>query len=535
MLDTLRKNSKSALIYVFFGIIIVVFVFSFGPASDGCRAGGLAGGGSVAATVNGASISAADFEQTYARVYRDYQSRAGGAFNEDLAASIGLKDKVLDQLIERELLSQAASKNGITVTDEELAAEIYGMAAFQIDGEFDSEQYKLIIERQLGTSTTMFEDELRRGMLAQKMLGGLSGAAKVSDDEVRAEYAREKEKLDLSFVRFAPHSFSSEVPAPTEAQVGEFLAAQLPKVEEHYKSNSYKFNKPKRVKARHILLKVDEKAAAAEVEAAQQKLVELKGQIAGGADFAELAREHSQDPGSKDKGGDLGVFGPGTMDPAFQEAAFGLEAGQLSEPVRTRFGLHLIRVEDVMPEEKRTLDDAKAEIAGELLVQEAAKELARAKAEETLAQLRGGKSLAEQWPAEEKKDEPQQPMRFEIGGSKPQVEATGPFSPTGDYVPRIGVDAGLAADAVALDEKQPTAAKVYEINGSFFTVALKSRERADLGELAAKIDEYREKARGRKIGEVVDGYLKSLKDKASIDKNQALTGPGSMLDQVETG
>ncbi|MGI5862741.1 MAG: peptidylprolyl isomerase [Myxococcales bacterium] len=537
MLDTLRKNSKSALIYIFFGIIIVVFVFSFGPGSDGCRSGALVGGGGNAATVNGKTISVSDFEQTYGRVYRDYQARAGGSFNEEIAASIGLKDKVLDQLIERELLAQAAADNGITVTDEELAGEIYGMAAFQADGEFDQEQYKLIVERQLGTTTTQFERDLRRDLLAQKMLGSLSGAAKVSDDEVRAEYTREREKLDLSFVRFSPHAFKAEVAEPTDAQIDELLKTDMAKVEEHYKSNSYRFNKPKRVKARHILVKLDEKAPDADVEAATKKLNDLKQQVSGGADFGALAKEHSEDPGSKEKGGDLGIFGPGTMDPAFEKAAFAIEAGQMSELVRTRFGLHLIKVEEVLPEERRTLDDAKRELASELLVQEAAKALAKKKAEKTLAQVKEGKKLEELWPAEEKKDEPQQAMRFEIGGSKPKVETTGLFSPTGDYIPRVGVDAALSADALALDEKKPAADKVYEINGNFVAVVLKERQRADLSELTAKMDEYRGKARDRKLGEVIDGYLKSLKERADIEKNQAVLGPGSLLDQreVETG
>lgn len=536
MLDTLRKNSKSALIYVFFGIIIIVFVFSFGPASNGCRSGSFAGGGHIAARVNGQEISKVDFEQSYSRIFRDYQARAGGAFNEQLAQSIGLKEKVLDQLIDRELLAQAAIDTAITVTDEELNEEIRKMPAFQVDGVFNQEQYLLIVERQLGTLPAQFEEELRRSLLAQKMLASLSGAAKVSDDEVRAEFAREKEKLELSFVRFSPHAFKAEVQKPADAQVDELLAKELPRVEEYFKNNAYRYNKPKRVQARHILLKLDEKASEAEVAAATQKLDEVKGKLAAGADFAELAKEHSQDPGSKEKGGDLGVFGPGTMDPAFQEAAFALEAGQISAPVRTRFGLHLIKVEQVLPEEKRNLDEVKREIASELIVEDGAKALAKKKAEETLAQAKAGKSLEEQYPAPEKADEAQQALRFEVGGGAPKVETTGPYAPTGDYVPRIGVDAALASDVVALGENKP-AEKVYEINGNFYAVALKSHQRADMAELDSKIEEYREKARNRKVGEVVESYLKSLKSKADIEKNQALLGPSGNLDElaVENG
>jgi peptidyl-prolyl cis-trans isomerase D len=276
MLDTLRKNSKSALIYVFFGIIIIVFVFSFGPASNGCRSGSFADGGNVAARVNGQEITRADFDQSYARIFRDYQARAGGAFNDQLAQSIGLKEKVLDQLIDRELLAQAAIDSAITVTDAELNEEIRKMPAFQVDGVFNQEQYRLIVERQLGTMAPQFEEELRRSLLAQKMLSSLSGSAKVSDDEVQAEFAREKEKLELSFVRFSPVAFKAEAQKPTDAQVDELLAKEMPRVEEYFKNNSYRFNKPKRVQARHILLTVPENAPEAEVAAATQMLNEAE-------------------------------------------------------------------------------------------------------------------------------------------------------------------------------------------------------------------------------------------------------------------
>jgi peptidyl-prolyl cis-trans isomerase D len=531
MLDTLRKNSKSAVIYVFFFIIIVVFIFSFGPGSNGCRTGARLGGGSdtVAATVNGKKILAADFEQTYARVYRDYQARAGGSFNEELAQSLGLKGKVLDQLIERELLAQAAEAHGLVVSDQELANQIRGMAAFQTEGKFDEEQYKLIVERQLMSNRQRFEAEMRNSLLAQKMLGSLAGSVRVSDDEVSAEYAREKEKLDLGFVRFAPHAFTSEVANPTQEQIDAFLKTDSAKVEEHYKNNSYQFNKPKRVHARHILIKLAEDASQADVDAAKKQLADVKVKVAAGGDFASLAKELSQDPGSKDKGGDLGVFGPGTMDPAFQTAAFALKAGEVSEPVRTRFGMHLIKVEEVLPEENRSLEDAKREIANELLVEQSAKQLAKAKAEETLAQAKQGKSIEEQWPAAEKPgdEEGAQPQPLAIGHSQPQAESTGPFPPTGEYIPRIGSDSGLAADVLALDEKQPVANKVFEINGNFYVVVLKSHERADMKELEAKKDEYREKARSRKAGEVTEAYLKALREKASIERDEKLLGPAS--------
>jgi peptidyl-prolyl cis-trans isomerase D len=527
MLDTMRRHSKSALVYVFFAIIILVFVFSFGPGSSGCRSGAkLSGPGANAATVNGEPIAVVDFEQTYSRVFRDYQARAGGSFDEGLARTIKLKENVLDQMIDRELLVQAAVRHGIAVSDRELLDELHKVPAFQKDGRFDRETYLLLIERQLGSTPAQFEEEMRRGMLAQKMVGSLTESAKVSDDEVRAEFAREKEKLDLAFVRFNPQSLKAEVQKATDEQVDAFVKSDAARVEEFYKSNSFRFHKPKRVQARHILIKVAEKAPEKESAAAKEKLVELQKKIQGGADFAQVAKESSQDPGSKDKGGDLGLFGPGTMDPAFEKAAMALKAGETSEPVRSRFGWHLIRVEEVVPEENRELKDAQKEIAAELIADDRAKAEAKKKAGETLAQARGGKSLEALWPAEKKPQSEDRQLRLEPISKKPEAEATGPFSPSSDYVPRIGMDANLVRAVLALDEKSPVAKEPLEVNGSFYAVVLKSRERADFKELESKLDEYRGKSRAAKANQVVESFVKQLKDKAKIEKNEALLGPG---------
>ncbi|MBI5547581.1 MAG: SurA N-terminal domain-containing protein [Deltaproteobacteria bacterium] len=528
MLDTLRKHSKSALIYVFFCIIIVVFVFSFGPGSGGCRSGSKEGGSgeTYAAMVNGETIPYADFQATYARIYKDYQNRAGGAFTEELARSIRLRDTVLDQLIDRELLAQSALEHGIAVSDQELAESIH--KAFSYEGKFDPENYKLIIERQLGMTVWQYEEQERRRLAAQKMIASVLSSAKVSDDEVKAEFVREKEKLDLGFVKFAPAAYKAEVARPDDAAVDAYVKANAAKIEETYKSNSYRYRKPKRVKARHILVKVDEKATEAQAEAAKKKLVELKTKIAAGADFADEAKAVSEDTATKDKGGDLGEFGPGAMDPMFEKAAFALKVGEVSEPVRTRYGFHLVKVEEIKPEENKALKDVEKELAVELLIDEAAKAAARNKAVETLAQVKAGKTLEELWPPEPKKDEPSQAFKFDVGGAKPAASSTGPFSPSNDYVPQIGVDATLSRAVLGLDEKKPVADQPFEVNGSFFVVVLKSHEKPDFKQLEEKMDEFRDKARQKKAGEQLDTFLKALKEKAKIDKNQSFLSGSAM-------
>jgi len=190
--------------------------------------------------------------------------------------------------------------------------------------------------------------------------------------------------------------------------------------------------------------------------------------------------------------------------------------------VLTRYGWHLIKVEDVLPEENKPLADVQKELAVELLVEDGAKAIAKQKAEETLAQVKAGKTLEELWPPEEKKADEPQMLRFEAGGTKPGVASTGPFSPGNDYVPHIGVDAALSRAVLALDDKKPAADQVFEVNNSFFVVVLKAHERPDFKELEAKMDDYRDKARQRKGGESLDAFIKALKEKAKIEKNEAV-------------
>jgi peptidyl-prolyl cis-trans isomerase D len=531
MLDTLRQNSKSAVIYVFFGIIIVVFVFSFGPGSGGCRSGALLGTGShVAANVNGTSIPAANFLQSYTRTYRDYQNRSGGSFTEEMARAIGLREQVMNRLIDRELLAQAAEREGVAVSDRELAEAIHKIPAFQNEGRFDQAQYLLIVERQLGTTAQQFEEELRRDMASQKMLSAVLSSAKVSDDEVKAAFAREKEKMDLEYVRFAPRSFKAEAAKPGDSQVDEFLKDNGPKVEEFYKSNSFRYTKPKRVQARAILLKADEKAPAADLEAAKKKIAEIRAKaVAPGADFAALAKEFSQDTAHKDQGGDLGEVEAAAMEPELARATFALAAGEVSEPVKTHQGFEIVKVEKVLPEEKKDLKAVERDIAAELLVDEGAKKVAKEKAEKALADLKAGKKLEEIYPAAAKPDDAQQALRLEMAGSAPQTETTGPFSPSGDFVPRIGVDPNLTRGAMALTEQKPAPDQVFEVNGNFYVISLKSKEHADFKELEGKMDEYREKARVKRAGDLAEAYLKALREKAKIERNDALLAPNTRL------
>jgi peptidyl-prolyl cis-trans isomerase D len=253
MLDTLRANSRSVLTYVLFGIIIVVFVVSFGPGSKGC---GSPGGRSEswAAKVNGEAVAPSEFEQQYAQLLRLYQQQVTGE-----AAGLlqyRLRQMAMDQIIQRQLVEQEARRHGIVVTDDEVSAAVTSIAAFQTNGQFDLELYKRSVVNAYG-SPAKFEDRMRRDLSYQKMVTLLRGAVKITDEEVKDAWMAENDRIALELVRF-PLSAARAGVVPTDAQVQEVLAKDAARVEQFYKDNPARFDRKKRVRARHILAKVDE-------------------------------------------------------------------------------------------------------------------------------------------------------------------------------------------------------------------------------------------------------------------------------------
>ncbi len=513
MLDKLRDSSRSFGMYLVFGVLILVFVIYFGPGSSGCTGGGGMGANDpFAAKVNGETISWREFESAYGNTYRAYQQQMGERFDANMAEQMGLKGNVLDQLITRRLLIDQARAQGISVSDQEVATRLREITAFHKDGQFDFGTYKSVLQGALGLSPDRFEQQMREDLLREKMVAQLRLSAKASDQELRAEFDKENDKADLVVVRFMASQLQAEA-TPDADEIAAYLATEEGRkaVTDEYEAKSFRFKTPKQVKAQHILVKVEEDAAQADVDAATAKLGEAKKEIEGGADFGAIAEKLSDDPGSKDKGGDLGFFGPGTMAKPFEEAAMALEPGQLSELVRTRFGLHLIKVNEVKPAEDKQLADVESELATELLAAKKAKDLARSKAEAALASARGGESLLALFPA---------PAPVEGGApltapAAPVAEKTGSFSLGSDFIPRVGSSAALtkAAAAAAKGDLLP---EVFEVNGNFLVAQVAERQHPDPAVFEATKDEVRSRVLRKKENELVESYTQQLRETAEV-------------------
>ncbi|NOY44268.1 MAG: hypothetical protein GXP50_02260 [Deltaproteobacteria bacterium] len=410
MLNQIRKNVRNPYVQAILGLIILVFIFFFGWGVRSQKA-------TYVAKVNDTEIDLATYQRAYGNLTDLYRKAYGDRWNARMARELGLARRALDQLIDQTLLLQEADRRDIEVTDEELAAAIQAVGAFQEGGRFSKKRYLQILDANRITPLE-YEESTRRELLLRKVEQAIRSQAQVTDAEVEAEYRDRNTKARIAFVAFRPEAFEADVKVTDEA-LADFYEAQkeqyrIPErrsaryilfgpeafekdvevtdaeIEQEYNWRAGEFTVAEAVRARHILLKVPPNADEAKEKEVREKIEKLRQQILDGADFAELAKKYSEDPGSKDRGGDLGYFERGKMVPEFEKVAFELEPGQVSEPVKTAFGYHLILVEDHRQARQQPLEEVRDRIEQDIRRRKAL-ELAFTAADNTLMDLEDGK------------------------------------------------------------------------------------------------------------------------------------------------
>ena len=492
--------------------IAFVFMVQWGPGSKGCDPSvRSAPTSSVAARVNGREIPIAEFQRSYASQLRWLQGQ-GQTIPESVAEQIGLPGQVLDRLIDNELLAQAAERSGVLPSDAELREIVRSNSDFHKDGKFDRERYREVLQDYYRRTASEYESDLRRRMAANKMQDLVSSTAQTSDEEVKARFIKDGNKANVTYVRFLPTLFAGKVPAASEADLAAYKKDHSKEIQDYYEANRFLYEQPERVRARHILVKVDRNAPEDKKAEAKERIEKLRQQIEAGKDFAAVAKESSEDVGSKESGGDLGLNTREAWVPDFSSVAFSLAPGQMSQPVETQFGYHLIKVEEKKAAEKKELKGVEDEIARQLFSRMRAKELAQAEAEKALAAAQGGKKLADLYPPE--KDS--KPGQFEIE-TKPQATETGEFT-AGGALPRLGQAEELAS-AVAATTAPQLLDKVFPAGEGFVVAEVTSRRLPSDEDFNAQKEKLRAEARRAKQLELWDAYLKALKKTGTVESN----------------
>jgi peptidyl-prolyl cis-trans isomerase D len=453
MLRFLRKYSSSTGIKILYGVLAALFVIWGVGAVGGERV-------DVVARVHGDTISRRDVERTTAALQRRYDEMLRGQLSPELARSLDLRGRALDQLIDQALIRNEAERLGITVTEAELIETITRMPELQDNGRFDRARLEAFLRGQRDRGE--FEDDLRRSILFQRIQALVTDGVQVNAAEAEDRYRLDHERAELAFVRTAAgelgktlavsdedlqrhlteHADRYRVATRVRARYVAYRPADfLPRVEvkdgevaEYYELHKEeRFTEPEQVRARHILVKAPPEASADAKAAARKKAEDLLAAVKAGGDFAALAKKSSDDPGSAAAGGDLGLFPRGRMTPEFEGVAFALEPGGLSDVVETPFGFHIIKVEEHRAGGAKPLEAVRGEIV-ESLKNERALDLARQQAEDDRRKIARGAPFAEA-----------------VGARK--IEETPPFAAGAD-VPGVGRVKAFSDSAFALAERE---------------------------------------------------------------------------------
>lgn len=361
MLHFIREKAQGWVAWLIVGLISIPFAL-WGVDSY------LTGGNDVVvATVNGDDINQSDLQRSLQQYRDQMRSTLGDDFDPQMFQGSAIRLAIIDDLIEQRLILDAAKELGQRVPDGQIAQFIRGTEAFHMDGQFDMEQYQMVLGR-AGFTPGAYEAQLRNDLLSQQLTQYIERSAFAAEHEVKRLLRLENQQREIAYGVLSLNRYLDEVTlddnaareyyqanqaaytAPKQVsvnyirlsaeQLAEAIEVDDSELKAFYADNREQFVGPEQRRASHILIEGDSAEAKAKIE-------DLAQQLAEGADFSALAKLHSADSGSSENGGDLGFFQRDVMAPAFEEAAFGLEVGEISEPVQTEFGYHLIKLTEI--------------------------------------------------------------------------------------------------------------------------------------------------------------------------------------------
>ena len=379
---------KGVLLAVVLAFVVTIF-YEWGVRSGGAPTR------SEVATIFGQPVSVREFQNISNALQQQYRAVFRMQPDVDLNTQFNFREMALEELARRAILLRLAQQYGVVVTQQELEDHIAGMAPFQDQGRFSLARYQALLRSQVPPiAPRQFEEQQRQALLLQKVTTLLTEGIQVTDAEVEQTYRRDYERMAARYVLLPAASLEARVTMTDEELQGYYEAHKeryrepeqrqiryvtIPvqrftqhyepaaeDVSEYYTSHLDRFQSQEQVWARHILFKVASSAAAEQEEQARSRAEAVLASLRNGADFATLAQQHSEDTATATQGGDLGYFPRGQMVAPFEETAFSLPVGQLSELVRTPFGWHILQVEDKREATTRPLAEVEQEIKDKL-------------------------------------------------------------------------------------------------------------------------------------------------------------------------
>lgn len=383
MLQTIRERAQG---WIAWAIVILI---SIPFALWGIQSYLGVGSEPVVAKVNGIEITEREFEQRYQQLRMRLRDQLGAAFRPELFDDRVMRPQVLEQIISETLLLQVSHDMGLRASDAELRTAIMSNPSFQRDGRFARDAYERMLQLQ-GLSQVQYEEGLRQRIVGSQLERALIASELVTEHELKETLRLDRQQRRLSYLRVPKADFLSDEPIGDDQITAYYQAnqerfqvpervrlrylvldastmapAQTPDedgLRAAYEADLERFRRNEQRAVRHILVALPTDADAQAESDAKARIQAIRERILAGEDFGEVAREATEDPGSAAQGGELGTFERGLMDPAFDRAAFTLDQGALSEPVRSAFGYHLIEVTAIDQAEVRPFEEVRDEL-----------------------------------------------------------------------------------------------------------------------------------------------------------------------------
>ncbi|MSP37025.1 MAG: hypothetical protein EXR70_00865 [Deltaproteobacteria bacterium] len=475
MLDFLRKRKRNWLIIFFLGVIIVVFALFVGSGKFNDK------GSIEVAEVNGEIISQREFAAHYQRAVERYREMLKGQLTEEMIKGLNLKGNLIEELIQKKLILQEARSLGLTASDDDIANQIAKAPEFQIAGRFNKERYLQILQANR-LLPGQFEEDQRDQLTLNRLYGVILDSVQVNEADVRERYRLDREKLNVSFIKLGLGDFLGEVKLsddevkksyernkesmkdPVKLQV-EYLAYPFERfagsvqvsdkeIEEYFQANQgNKLHRPKEIKVRYISLRLKADADEAQKKNLRARADAIVKQARAGKDFAQLAKKESDDA-SAAKGGDLGWLTQGQLPPQLAPI-FGLEKGQVSDIIETPMGLQIVKIDDVKAEKTPALKEASADIAKALKTDKAKREAGKAAEHDREKALSGSdfNQLAKESRA---------------------IASVTPWLANGEVAPEVGPSPEFYKSAFSLAAKEFSS--IVEGNGAYYILRVKERK-----------------------------------------------------------
>ncbi|MFZ6872916.1 SurA N-terminal domain-containing protein [Undibacterium sp. Di27W] len=408
MFEFIRTHQR--LMQILLAVLILPSFVLFGN-TDALRSIGKEEG---IAKVAGVPISQAEFDQALRDQLDRMRQAYGPQFDAKMLNTAEARQSILDDLIARKAMAGEVAVKKLAIADITLRDNISQTPGLvKADGHFDNAEYNRLLSIQ-GLTPTMYEQRLRQDLIVQQLLSPVQASAFVSKTVADRLSAINEQEREVQMLMYKPEDFAArvkvtdemlkayyekntaqfEIPEQINAEYvvlnSDVLAEQTTvsdaDIQAYYKANEKIYTTEEQRRASHILITAGKDASAADKEKAKAKAAGILAQLKKKPeDFAKLAKENSEDPGSKEKGGDLDFFGRGAMVPQFEESAYKLKQGEISELVQSDYGFHIITVTAIKPATVKALDEVKTQIAAEIKKQKAGK--AYTEAAETFGNL----------------------------------------------------------------------------------------------------------------------------------------------------